>query len=196
MWLDSAGNFVTYILLSGKMDNSNSGAVFDRTGRYRYSLWRSWDALLPRVAFIMLNPSRADAKINDQTISACIGLAKQQGFGSVEVVNLFAYRTAHPSLLKAARNPIGRNNDHYVIEACGRAKTVITAWGNHGAFRQRHATIWKLLRNHDIENICCLGITKQGHPRHPLYVRRDTTLQPFVMSSEAKETSVVETASG
>ena len=93
------------------------GAVI--TDNYRYLLWREWNSsstldsrynggnlrnALSRktVSFIMLNPSRADAQINDPTITRCINFARSWGYGRLEVVNLFAYRTSKPSLLKQA----------------------------------------------------------------------------------------------
>jgi len=69
----------------------NQGAVIDPTGDYRYSLWRVWHPKASRVAFIMLNPSQADATVDDPTIRRCIGFAQRWGYGSLEAVNLFAY---------------------------------------------------------------------------------------------------------
>ena len=83
-----------------------SGAVI--TGDYRYLLWREWDNSHKTVSFIMLNPSRADAQVNDPTITRCINFAKSWGYGRLEVVNLFAYRTPKPSLLKQAAEREGR----------------------------------------------------------------------------------------
>ena len=86
-------------------NQGKSGATFDRSGRYRYRLWRQWDSALPTVAYIMLNPSTADETANDPTMRACIRIAKLSGFGGMEVVNLFAYRTPDPRRLKQIRNP-------------------------------------------------------------------------------------------
>lgn len=88
-----------------------SGAVI--TGDYRYLLWREWNSNDKTVSFIMLNPSRADGSVNDPTITRCINFAKAWGYGRLEVVNLFAYRTPKPSLLKQAPEPIGRDNDAF-----------------------------------------------------------------------------------
>ena len=54
-----------------------SGAVI--TGNYRYLLWREWNSDRKTVSFIMLNPSRADAELNDPTITRCINFAKSWG---------------------------------------------------------------------------------------------------------------------
>lgn len=88
-----------------------SGANFSRCRRFRYALWREWDATLPAVMLIGLNPSTADANHNDPTIRRCIGFARDWGFGGVRVLNLFAFRATYPDDLKAAADPVGPRND-------------------------------------------------------------------------------------
>ena len=117
-----------------------SGALFDSGRRYRYILWRSWDEALPAVSFIMLNPSAADEEFNDPTISRSILMARDLGFGRLFVVNLFAYMTKSPALLKAAAYPIspraslkqGLHNDDYINFALTISQRCVMAWGNHG----------------------------------------------------------------
>ncbi len=55
----------------------------------------------------------------------------------MEVVNLFAYRTSKPSLLKQATQPIGKDNDRYILESVKRNERVILAWGNHGTWQKQ-----------------------------------------------------------
>jgi len=83
------------------------GAVVDKTELYRYSLWREWNIDAPKLVFIMLNPSKADAYIDDPTLRRCIGFAKSWGFGSLTVINLFAYRSTKPSELRQVNDPVG-----------------------------------------------------------------------------------------
>ncbi len=150
------------------------GAVI--TGNYRYLLWREWDSHSQTVSFIMLNPSRADAQINDPTITRCINFARCWGYGRLEVVNLFAYRTPHPSLLKQAAEPVGRDNDRYILASVAKSDRVILAWGNHGTWQKQDVYILKLLKNYN--HLYSLGITKIGCPRHPLYLR--STIRPQI----------------
>jgi hypothetical protein len=150
----------------------NQGAVIDPTGCYRYSLWRVWHPKGSRVAFIMLNPSRADATVDDPTIRRCIGFAQHWGYGSLEVVNLFAYRTSNPARLKQMRDPIGPENDHYLKQAIQRSKLTILAWGNRGNLNRRSQQVLSWLT--PWENLYCLGVTRSGYPRHPLYLKRET----------------------
>ena len=151
------------------------GAVI--IGNYRYLLWREWNNSNKTISFIMLNPSRADAQINDPTITRCINFAKFWGYGRLEVVNLFAYRTPKPSLLKQAIEPIGKDNDRYILESVEKSDRIILAWGNHGAWRQQDLYTLQLLR--DYSHLYSLGITKRGCPRHPLYLPVSSQPQVF-----------------
>jgi hypothetical protein len=162
-----------------------SGAVFDRSEHYRYTLWRKWDDAAPRILFVMLNPSRANEEINDQTIRTCIGFAMHQNFGSMEVVNLFAYRTSDPRMLMRARNPIGEENDAFILEGCQRSSTIVLAWGNHGKHLDRSNSVISDLVRQTTQDLVCLGTTKEGFPRHPLYVKRTTDLTPYLISVAA-----------
>jgi hypothetical protein len=157
------------------------GARFDGTGRYRYALWRWWNAALPRIAFVMLNPSAADHKVDDPTIRRCIGFAQRWNFGSLTVVNLFAYRTKNPARLRQASKPIGPNNDEYLRRACRRAATVVAAWGVHGTHLQRDQTVRKLLAQHCRSDLMCVGTTRGGHPRHPLYLPASARPLPLAL---------------
>jgi hypothetical protein len=154
-----------------------SGAHIE--GDYRYRLWRTLASggRSGRLLFVMLNPSTADATINDPTLRRCISFASDWGFGSLEVCNLFAYRATDPEVLARLPDPIGPENDRHLLAAAARAETIIAAWGGRGDLKGRAAQVKALL-------VCCrplfcLGLTKGGAPRHPLYVRRGTAPIPF-----------------
>jgi hypothetical protein len=150
------------------------GAVFDESGMYRYSLWRAWHAGHPRVVFIMLNPSTADEQRNDPTIRRCIEFARAWQFGSVEAVNLFAYRTTDARELIRVDDPVGEENDRFIEKAVEICATIVASWGTKGGLLGRDRQVLQLLTCK--QNVYCLGVTKDGHPRHPLYVRGDTRL--------------------
>lgn len=149
------------------------GATLDETGSYRYSLWREWDVNTAKVGFVMLNPSRADAFVDDPTIRRCIGFAHSWGFGGLEVVNLFAYRTAYPNELSRAVDPVGIDNNFYLESLGDRVEQIVLAWGNAGSLWNRDQTVLTLLSKQAA--IYCLGLTKVGQPKHPLYIRNDKT---------------------
>lgn len=151
----------------------SSSAVFSSCQRYRYRLDRIWDAALPPLAFGMLNPSTADHERNDPTIERCERRAQALGFGALIVWNLFAYRTTDPNLLKSQSDPIGPENDSFIrqilTEISCRNGSIIVGWGTHGTFLNRGQSIKELALQTGIRFLC-LGTTKSGQPKHPLYI--------------------------
>ncbi|HEX7926421.1 MAG TPA: DUF1643 domain-containing protein [bacterium] len=158
-------------------------AVFDASKRYRYRLGREWDATLPRVTFVLLNPSTADHRKDDPTIRRCIGFARAWGYGGVEVLNLFAWRATKPKDLRRAVAPVGPANDRHLRDAVRRSARVIVAWGIHGAWQNRDQAALALLRRHGCTPFC-LGLTRDGLPRHVLYLRHETS--PTEYPSDAR----------
>jgi len=152
-----------------------AGAKFDRSGAYRYELWREWDPSRGRVHFVMLNPSTADAASDDPTIRRCIGFARTWGFGGIVVTNLFALRSTDPSRLSVHPDPVGPENDDYIARAADSARMNVVAWGNLGSLRARSTRAYRLLGG----RTNCLGVTNSGQPRHPLYVNGATRYEPY-----------------
>ena len=153
-------------------------AVISDCGKYRYLLRRSWDSEKPRALFVMLNPSTADANIDDATIRSCIRLSKALGFGSFEVVNIFGYRATDPKELFTAAEPIGPMNERIVSAAVHRCDTVICAWGAHPMAQRKAGFLLGYVRSNR-PAVYCLGRTKSGAPKHPLYIKTETPLQVF-----------------
>jgi hypothetical protein len=156
---------------------TESGATFDNSGKYRYLLWREWDADKPACVFIMLNPSSADATRNDPTIRRAMSFAERFGFGRCEAVNLFAYRATDSSVLARVRNPVGKENDQFILESIVRCDACFVAWGNLGLLQQRSDSVLRMIPQ-DIQ-LQCLGINKSGEPKHPLYLPNNTEPLPF-----------------
>jgi len=149
-------------------------ADFSPCRLFRYTLWRTWDKQKPYVMFIGLNPSTADESKDDPTIRRCMGFAKAWGFGGLCMTNLFAYRATDPNKMKAWPDPIGLHNDAWLIRVATDAGLVVAAWGNHGNHLSRAADVRRL-----IDGMCCLGTTKQGEPKHPLYLSSNTKYRPL-----------------
>ena len=146
-------------------------AIISPCGAYRYVLWRCWDPDLPCVVFIMLNPSNADAETDDPTIRRCRSFAQSWGFGSIRIVNLYAYRSPNPRdlvpLSQAVRT--GPLNDSYIKRVCAMDNAmIVAAWGAHQIAVSRVADVSMLIGNRPIY---CLGENKNGTPKHPLYCR-------------------------
>lgn len=147
--------------------SSYSTAVLSPCGKYRYLLTREWDPNLPPLVVCMLNPSTADAVVNDPTIRRLIAFARREGRGGLQVVNLYALRSPDPIALYGHPDPVGPGNDRHIAEAVRGAGDVLVAWGaNPGPQAARVAHVLGM-----IGRPVCLGTTKDGHPRHPLYVR-------------------------
>ncbi|MGR3494429.1 DUF1643 domain-containing protein [Citreimonas sp.] len=162
-------------------DAQTSAAYYSPCMHYRYGLRRTWDPSGDEVLFVMLNPSTATEERNDPTIERCQRRAARLGFGGVRIANLFAWRATRPSDLRRAGEPIGPETDALLRDWSGRAALTIAAWGVHGAFLGRAAQVAPLLCG-DVRH---LGLTRDGHPRHPLYVRNDAPLLPFVLPEPA-----------
>lgn len=145
---------------------STSDACISPCGRYRYWLTRRWSDA-PLLAWVMLNPSTADASQDDPTIRRCMGFARGWGYGGIVVVNLFAFRATKPDdVWSEGAAAVGPDNDRHILEQT-RDRRVIAAWGTLGNTYRRDSHVMRLLAGRDVHHI---GLTKDGHPRHPLYV--------------------------
>lgn len=169
----------------------DAGATISPCGKYRYRLWREWRGTHdpknwkwlgandgagepighPKACvFVMLNPSTADGTQDDPTIRRCVGFAKSLKFERLEVVNLFAYRATKPSALLSLNDsddPVGPGNLDAFESALLDAGIVICAWGAHGSHLGQDQTAIGWCKPHET---FALGVTKEGHPRHPLYM--------------------------
>lgn len=124
----------------------------------------------------MLNPSTADAHTDDATTRRVLRMAEEWGYGSYEAVNLFAYRSVSPKILKTAPYPIGPENNDAILKAVQHANLVVAAWGTHGVLYDRNLNVIRLL---EPAHLHCLHITKNGHPGHPLYLKSNVKPIPF-----------------
>jgi hypothetical protein len=149
-------------------ESLTSEAVYSDCEAYRYRLTRKWGSGR-MVNFIMLNPSVADERHNDPTVERCERRARQMGFDGFDVTNIFAWRDTDPFAMRKAKAPEGPLNDGVLTDAARQSDQVIAAWGVHGAHRARGPQVARLMTSAGIA-LCHLGLTKDGHPRHPLYV--------------------------
>ena len=153
--------------------NRGSWADLSPCGRYRYALARRWGSG-PGMAFVLLNPSRADAEASDPTLARCVARARALGFGAVRVVNLFAWRSPDPAALRAAPDPVGPETDAALLRTAAWARVVLCGWGAGGVLSGRDAAVRRLLGRRRLWH---LGLTAGGQPRHPLYVRNEVVPQ-------------------
>ncbi len=118
--------------------------------------------------FVGLNPSTADENIDDPTLIRCINYAKLWGYGGVCMANLFAFRATDPNVMKAAKDPVGKNNNDWLNKLANDAALVVAAWGNDGSYLERSKEVREFL-----PNVYCLKVNKSGEPAHPLYQKAD-----------------------
>ena len=151
-------------------------AVLSGCGRYRYTLTRTLRFGERTCVFVMLNPSTADAQLDDPTIRRCIGFAKAWDMHRLVVVNLFAWRATSPNDMKAANEPVGCDNHYWLSSVVPSADCVVCAWGKHGRWRGRDRQFLNLFPDRVFH---VLGLNNDGSPKHPLYVRGDTQPQEW-----------------
>jgi hypothetical protein len=148
-------------------------------GVYRYTLNRIWGSGRGVLPWIMLNPSTADHEVDDPTIRRCIGFARSLGYAGITVTNLYAFRATDPRALLGATDPVGPRNDtilrRTMVAAAGDGLPVIAAWGVNA----RPERVAELLTWPGADRLHCLGVTRDGYPRHPLYLSKDAALSPW-----------------
>jgi len=146
-------------------------AIISEDGKYRYKLSRIWDDDKPIVLFIMLNPSTADAHVDDPTIRRLINFAKSWDYGGIFVGNLYAFRSTNPKMLKHIDDPIGKDNIQHIQELIGLSNKVVYAWGN-----EEKEPIWLK----DLVSVpYYIDISKNGIPKHPLYLKKELQLKLY-----------------
>ena len=153
-----------------------SHAVYSDCQQYRYALTRIWDAGNEKALFVMLNPSTATEVQNDPTVERCERRARALGFGAFRVCNIFAWRETDPAKMRRADDPVGPANDEAIRAGCAWADRIVCAWGVHGAYLNRGSEVERLMRSTG-RPLFHLGLTKDGHPRHPLYIAYQAKLQ-------------------
>jgi hypothetical protein len=156
-------------------------------GKYRYLLSRTLDAART-ATFIMLNPSTADAEVDDPTVRKCLGFCRLWGCGTLQVVNLFGIRATSPRDLMRADDPVGPENKRAVEVAMDQHRAagecrhgpLVCAWGAHGGFLGQDLEMMGWLDGSPGLKPMCLGVTKDGYPRHPLYIPYSTRLIRYI----------------
>jgi hypothetical protein len=171
-----------------------TAAAISDCGLYRYHLRRECQPAMAttvdrEMAFVMLNPSTADATQDDPTVRRCRAFSEREGCSAFEIVNLYAYRTPSPrDLFDAAGagiDPCGPKNDVYLHDTIRHfgpwPHLLVVAWGVHARPRDiaRFCQLVEIERQHTPVSIWCLGRTKAGQPRHPLMLRADSMLEPW-----------------
>lgn len=171
-----------------KITVTNRDAKLSDCGGYRYWLGRTWDAegypnleraLIP--LWVCLNPSTADATVDDATVRSIMRISTAWGYGAMILCNVFAWRATDPRELRVAGEfAQGPDNNTWLKWARARADVVIAAWGE-----SEFVTVRDERRVYDLVGdygMACPGRNKSGSPRHPLYLPTNTSMnywQPY-----------------
>jgi hypothetical protein len=134
--------------------------------------------------FTGLNPSTATETEDDNTVRRCIGLAKSWGYQALCMANLFAFRSRHPRSLLNVVDPVGPDNDKWLVRCAKEADKIICAWGYFKQHKVRQASVFNMLSS--MHRLYHLGMTKNGWPRHPLFIRKDVRPIPWMMEWERR----------
>ena len=162
-------------------------AIFSEDRLYRFFLQRRVGFGDSRVMFLMLNPSTAGEETDDPTIRRCIGFARTWGYGWLMVCNLSPLRATHPADLKAAGpelEEVWKTNINVILQAAALADLLVAAYGAYGLWEDRGRRALEEVQpvGHRVH---CLGVTKEGHPRHPVRLAAKTKLERFYGGKEA-----------
>jgi hypothetical protein len=168
-------------------------AVFSPDSAYRYALRRPLVeehdqlSLRPggkgRLLVVCLNPSTADEHRDDPTVARLTRWARDRDFRELVVANIFALRATDPREMRAHPEPVGELNDRWLRKLAEDADVIVAAWGSHGEHLERGRRVFRMLGGpnfapaKDLRPVFCFELTKGGHPRHPLYLRRDVELR-------------------
>lgn len=166
------------------MEYVRKSAIISDCDLYRYMLLRTWSVPKPAVVFLMLNPSKADGDRDDHTIRKCVSIADFNGYGTLVVVNLFAYRSTDCMELRAAVDPVGPANDQAIEKMCA-GRPVVCAWGSRKKIAtprlmDRPQVVKKILRDCGAKAYQ-LRLTKDHDPYHPLLLPGVSVFAPWAI---------------
>jgi hypothetical protein len=160
-------------------------AILSEDGKYRYRLSREWGTGAGRVSWLMMNPSTADALVDDATIRKCVEFSQRWGFNALDVINLYSLRSRDPKVLLTIQKEEldGPEADIHYHNVLHNSSLLVLAWGCESTLKS--LGIVKLSSNvvNDVKRwypkliVKCLGQSKTGNPYHPLMLAYDTPLR-------------------
>jgi hypothetical protein len=150
------------------------GAIFSEDRKYRYALWRVWSLIIRPLLLIGLNPSRADERINDPTITRGMVRADRAGFGGLLMGNLYAFKSTEPKVLLGDGDFVGEYTDYYLKQMIELSERQLCGWGSFLPVKLRAPAVLAM-----IKEPYCLGVNADGNPKHPLYIAYDVPMVKF-----------------
>lgn len=155
-----------------KENIQSNGAYFSHDNKFRFVLWRIWDDTKPKVMYVGLNPSTANATKNDNTITKLVKVSKHNGFGGFYMLNLYSYVTPYPECLKGNWEIMDGINNKHLLDFSGKASKVVFCWGNFKESQEKASELKHAFQ----QEAWCLFKNKNGSPKHPLYCKDETQI--------------------
>ena len=158
-------------------------AVISPCEQYRYRLERFASPHATVTAVIMVNPSTADATVDDATIRKLIGFGRANEWGHIIVGNLFAYRATDVRELGKVPDPVGPENDDHLIKIMAEADQVVFAWGPISKVPKMRRNRWMdvagIAHGSGLDPVCIGPPARCGHPKHPLMLPYSSPIIPW-----------------
>lgn len=159
-------------------------AVMSDCGRYRQVMrrWLGDEFPTAYILFIGMNPSTADASVDDPTCAREWTFARREGFSAMVKCNVGDYRATDPKMLVAPGVvAVSDANIPAIRRAASGAGRVVLCHGKlNKALAPAGRELVAALRADGAE-LWCFGTNADGSPKHPLYLRADTPLVPFLV---------------
>lgn len=163
--------------------NTGSAAVISDCGRYRYRLDRAVQETGPVYAYFGVNPSTADASVDDNTVKRWRGFTLGFGGSRFIVANVFSYRATDVKELARCDSPSGPDHQRYLEQVIAEADILVPCWGAASkvpkALRPAFAEMLDVLVSSG-KPVKHFGLSVDGHPLHPLMLAKSTLLTPWV----------------
>lgn len=167
-------------------------AIISPCGKFRFRLERDVSLYGKTYAFFGINPSTADATINDATVRKWIGFVTRWGGWRFIVGNVSPARSTDVKGLATilVSNDVWQQNIDHIKAIAAEADILVPCWGDQKK-APRHladdfATVLRVLRATG-KPVMTFGLTKDGHPKHPLMLGYDTELRPMTNSEGVRE---------
>lgn len=156
-------------------------AVISECGHYRYRLSREVQSEGKTFAFFGINPSTADASLDDATVRKWRGFSLRNGARRFLVGNVFSYRATDVNTLATVQV---EGDEHWpnIFQIIEDADVLVPCWGARGKVPPRlHPYIDDLLNEilSSGKPVLHFGKTSSGDPKHPLMLGYDTPMVPW-----------------
>ncbi len=188
-------------MLIKKVGDEISQAGFSKCGNYRLWLKKVISKRNRSLLYFGLNPSKANAYQDDPTIRRLVGFSLRWGYGELFVINLFSRVSSKTPLISKCTNPVGEGNDQQIVSSIMKWSEdsrwdLWLGWGRAGNTFGRNIEAISIIELHFKNRLnlfpyakgpLCLGLTKNGNPRHPLYAHNSEKLMPFLLPKRSSK---------